>query len=272
MRIINLTSHSRRGLAKCNGGKLLIRRPGSRAGGIRRAFKSSGFFVFSEVRTLENPTIPLLLCLFQIKEIPAVLLTFTFSCQLVVRTRTWSRPFQYRSISKGCHTHMFPGRSYQQLVWRNPTPVAVTPKIYSPSFSSSLSSSCASSSSSFLSLPSLSYHPYAASPRETAAEHITLLCVCFGGFARKVFKNLRGHKELMERVWEARRNSIRHSGRIRHLELLLTHTNVLLQSTLKNIWIWFENNPYIASSTYVRQIYITWVMCNCVCVCGDGGE
>lgn len=187
MRIINLTSHSRRGLAKCNGGKLLIRRPGSRAGGIRRAFKSSGFFVFSEVRTLENPTIPLLLYRFQIKEIPAVLLTFTFSCQVVVRTRTWSRPFQYRSISKGCHTHMFPGRSYQQLVWRNPTPVAVTPKIYSPSFSSSLSSSCASSSSSFLSLPSSSYHPYAASPRETAAEHITLLCVCFGGFARKDF-------------------------------------------------------------------------------------
>lgn len=106
MRIINLTSHSRRGLAKCNGGKLLIRRPGSSPGGIRRAFKSSGFFVFSEVRTLENPTIPLLLYLFQIKEIPAVLLTFTFSCQVVVRTGTWSRPFQYRSISKGCHTHV----------------------------------------------------------------------------------------------------------------------------------------------------------------------
>lgn len=186
MRIINLTSHSRRGLAKCNGGKLLIRRPGSSdvTGGIRRVFKSSGFFVFSEVHTLESPTIPLLLYLFQIKEIPAVLLTFMFSCQVVVRTRSWSRPFQYRSISKGCHTHMFQGRSYQQLVWRNPTPVAVTPKIYSPS--SSLSSSCASSSS-FLPIPSSSYHPYAASPRETAAEHITLLCVCFGGFARKVF-------------------------------------------------------------------------------------
>lgn len=76
MRIINLTSHSRRGLAKCNGGILLIRRPGFRdvTGGIRRVFKSSGFFVFSDVQTLESPTIPLLLYLFQIKEIPAVCL------------------------------------------------------------------------------------------------------------------------------------------------------------------------------------------------------
>lgn len=195
MRIINLTSHSRRGLAKCNGGKLLIRRPGSRAGGIRRAFKSSGFFVFSEVRTLENPTIPLLLYLFQIKEIPAVLLTFTFSCQVVVRTRTWSRPFQYRSISKGCHTHMFPGRSYQQLVWRNPTPVAVTPKIYSPSFSSSLSSSCASSSSSFLSLPSSSYHPYKGirirclPQRDSCRTHYIIVCVFWGVCKKRFLKS-----------------------------------------------------------------------------------
>lgn len=268
MRIINLTSHSRRGLAKCNGGKLLIRRPGSRAGGIRRAFKSSGFFVFSEVCTLENPTIPLLLYLFQIKEIPAVLLTFKllsergpgqdhFSTEALVRAVTLTCS-QAEAISSWCEGI--------QLQWQWP-----------PRFTLPLSPPPSPPHAPLLLLLSFLYPLHHITltlpPPERQLQNTLHYCVCvLGGLQEKIFKKSRGHKELMERVWEARRNSIRHSGRIRHLELLLTHTNVLLQSALKNIWIWFENNPYIASSTYVRQIYITWVMCNCVCVCGDGGE
>lgn len=265
MRIINLTSHSRRGLAKCNGGKLLIRRPGSRAGGIRRASLSSVRCALWKI-----PPFPCCCISFRLKKFlqfsspsrfPVKLLSERgpgqdhFSTEALVRAVTLTCS-QAEAISSWCEGI--------QLQWQWPPrftlPLSPPP---SPPHAPLLLSFLYPLHHITLTLP----------PPERQLQNTLHYCVCvLGGLQEKIFKKSRGHKELMERVWEARRNSIRHSGRIRHLELLLTHTNVLLQSALKNIWIWFENNPYIASSTYVRQIYITWVMCNCVCVCGDGGE
>lgn len=72
------------------------------------------------------------------------------------------------------------------------------------------------------------------------------------------------NKEWKERVWETERESIRHSGSRRHTELLPTYTYVFLQSPLKAICIWFENNPYVAPSTYVLQIYASWTKYACM--------
>lgn len=114
-------------------------------------------------------------------------------------------------------------RGFQHLVWRNPTPVAVTPKIYSPSsYSFPLLSPVSSLS------PSSSYHPYTACPGGTAVEDIMLCCGSLWEREKDFKKCQKKNKGWKERVWETEREHIRHSGSRRHAELLATYTCVFL--------------------------------------------